>query len=65
MVVAQQLVQNKKGELVAAREILTTTPAVQNAIRQNNLGTIRSAIQTGKKFGMISMERSFKEIGAA
>jgi twitching motility protein PilT len=65
MVIAQQLVQNSAGELVAAREILTTTPAVQNAIRQNNLGTLQSAIQTGKKYGMISMERSLKEIGAA
>jgi twitching motility protein PilT len=65
MIITQQLVQNKSGELVAAREILTSTPAVQNAIRQNNLGTIQSAIQTGKKFGMISMDRSLKELGLA
>ena len=58
MVVSQQLKVNVKGDLVVVREILTSTPAIQNAIRQNKLGTIRSAIQTGRKYGMISMEQS-------
>jgi twitching motility protein PilT len=62
MVIAQKLLPNKKGELVCVREILVTTPAIQNAIRQNNLSVIRSAIQTGKKAGMISMEQSIKEL---
>jgi twitching motility protein PilT len=63
MVVAQRLVPAKKGGLVAAREIMVSTTAIQAAIRQNNLGTIRSAIQTGKKHGMVSMERALKDIG--
>ena len=62
VVVAQRLFPTTEGR-VAAREILTSTPAVQNAIRQNNLGTLRSAIQTGKKFGMITMEQSMKQLG--
>ena len=62
MVITQQLLPNTEGKLVAAREILTSTPAVRNAIRQNNLGTLQSAIQTGKKFGMITMERSTEEL---
>jgi twitching motility protein PilT len=62
MVIAQRLVPSKNGPLVAAREILTSTPAVQNAIRMNNLSVIRSSIQTGKKFGMISMDQSIAEL---
>lgn len=62
MVVAQKLVA-KEDRLVALREILVPTIAVQSAIRQNNLSTIRSAIQTGKKAGMISMEQARKELG--
>jgi twitching motility protein PilT len=62
MVVAQRLLPKKGGGLVAAREVLTTTIAVQNAIRQNNLSVIRSSIQTGKKQGMISMDLAIKEL---
>ena len=62
MVVAQKLLPKKEGGLVAAREILVTTTAIQSAIRQNNLSVIRSAIQTGKKVGMISMEQAMKEM---
>lgn len=62
MVVAQRLFAKKSGGLVAAREILMTNVAVQNAIRQNNLSVIRSAIQTGKKFGMVSMDLAIKEL---
>ncbi|MBI4713862.1 PilT/PilU family type 4a pilus ATPase [Candidatus Uhrbacteria bacterium] len=61
-VVAQRLIPSIDGPLVAAREILTSTPAVQNAIRTNNLSVIRSSIQTGKKFGMISMDQAIVEL---
>lgn len=62
MVVAQKLLQKKEGGLVAVREVLVSTPAIQSAIRQNNLSVIRSAIQTGKKAGMVSMELSLKAL---
>ncbi|MBT5808686.1 PilT/PilU family type 4a pilus ATPase [Candidatus Uhrbacteria bacterium] len=62
MVVSQHLVQQRDGGRVAAREILTTNLAVQNAIRQNNLSVVRSAIQTGKKDGMISMDLALKAL---
>lgn len=62
IVVAQKLLPSLDGGLVAAREILTTTVAVQNAIRQNNLSVIRSSIETGKKQGMITMELAIKEL---
>ena len=47
---------------MAAREILINTPAVSNLIRENNIAQIQSAIQTGAKDGMITMENSIKEL---
>jgi len=61
-VVAQQLIPKKGGGLVAAREILISTPAVANLIKENNIAQIQSVIQTGAKEGMISMENSIKEL---
>lgn len=59
-VVAQQLIPAKEGGRVPVREILVNTPAVANMIRENSVGQIKSAIQTGVKEGMISMENSIK-----
>lgn len=64
MVVAQRLLPAKKGGVIAAREILVSNSAVQNAIRQNNLSTIQSAIQTGRRYGMISMDQYIKALKA-
>jgi twitching motility protein PilT len=61
MVVAQKLLPRKDDGLLAVWEILVTNTAIKNAIRQNKLATIRSAIQTGKEQGMITLERSVKE----
>jgi len=58
-VVAQHLLLGKKG-LVPVREILVNTPAVSNLIRENNIAQITSAIQTGAKDGMVSIENSVK-----
>lgn len=59
-VVAQQLIPSKDGSLVPAREVLINTPAVANLIRENNIGQIKSVIQTAARDGMISMENSIK-----
>ena len=61
-VVAQQLLPGKKGEQVPAREILINTSAVANLIRENNINQIKSAIQTGVKEGMSTMENSIKAL---
>jgi len=61
-VVSQQLLPGKKGGRVAAREILINTPAVANLIKENNIAQIKSAIQTGGKDGMITMENSLKQL---
>jgi twitching motility protein PilT len=59
-VIAQQLLPGVDGSRVVAREVLVNTPAVANLIRENNVAQLMSAIQTGAKTGMISMEQSLK-----
>jgi twitching motility protein PilT len=61
-VVAQQLIPAKDGGRVPAREILVNTPGVANLIRENNIPQIKSAIQTGAKEGMVTMENSIREL---
>jgi len=61
-IVAQQLLSSTDGGRVAAREILINTPAIANLIRENNITQIKSAIQTGAKEGMITMENSIKKL---
>ena len=61
-VVAQQLLPKKEGGRVAMREILINTPAVANLIKENNINQIKSAIQTGIKDGMITMEKALENL---
>ncbi len=61
-VVAQQLLPKKDGGRVAVREILINTPAVANLIKENNINQIKSAIQTGAKDGMITMEKALENL---
>lgn len=61
-VVAQNLLPAKGGGRVPSREILINTPAVANLIRENNINQIKSAIQTGAREGMKTMENSIKEL---
>lgn len=46
---------DKPGRIVAT-EILIATPAVRNLIREGKIHQIPSMIQTGKKFGMMSLD---------
>ena len=57
IVVAQNLFKrvDKRGR-VAALEILVCTPAVSNLIREGKTHQIPSTIQTGKKFGMQTLD---------
>ncbi|MFC1821966.1 type IV pilus twitching motility protein PilT [Thermodesulfobacteriota bacterium] len=61
-VVAQNLFKrvDKKGR-VAALEIMIATPAVRNLIREAKTFQIPSMIQTGKKFGMLSLDDAILE----
>ncbi|MCD6489621.1 MAG: type IV pilus twitching motility protein PilT [Thermodesulfobacterium sp.] len=46
---------DKVGRIVAT-EIMIATPAIRNLIRENKVHQIPSLIQTGKKFGMMSLD---------
>lgn len=59
-VIAQQLLPSTNGARVVAREVLVNTPAVSNLIRENNVAQLTSAIQTGARNGMITMEQSLR-----
>lgn len=56
-IVSQQLLpkQDNSGR-VAALEILVSTPAIRNLIREGKTHQIPTAIQTGAKFGMNTMD---------
>ena len=58
-VVAQTLLKKVGGKgRVAAFEILVGTNAVRNLIRENQIPQMYSMIQTGSRYGMVTMEDS-------
>ena len=61
-IISQQLLPTVDKKLVAAREILVNTPATANLIKENNIAQISSAMQTGAKDGMVTMENSIKQL---
>src|SRR5512142_1387581 len=65
-VISQVLVPRKDGHgRVAAREILVVTPAIAAIIREGKTHQIYSAIQTGGRDGMCTMEQSLQELHQA
>lgn len=62
-VISQQLVPliNNDGR-VAALEIMTTTPGIQNLVREGKTHQIESAIQTGGKYGMKTMDMALSDL---
>jgi twitching motility protein PilT len=62
-VVAQRLLKRKSGKgRAAAFEILSVTPAISNMIREGKTFQIASAIQIGRKDGMIALDQSLAEL---
>ncbi len=61
-VIAQTLCRKIQGGRVAAWEILLTTPAVSNLIREGKTFQIPSIIQTNKKVGMSTLNDSLLEL---
>lgn len=58
-VISQQLVPRVDGNgRVAAFEIMTINSAIRNLIREGKTHQIQTVIQTGHKFGMITMDNS-------
>ncbi|HZH42104.1 MAG TPA: type IV pilus twitching motility protein PilT [Gemmatimonadales bacterium] len=61
-VIAQTLCKKVGGGRVAAREILLTTPAISNLIREGKTFQIPSIIQTSKKLGMITLNDALLDL---
>ena len=57
-VISQQLVPRKDGGLAAALEILVNNPATANLIRQGKLDQLETAMQAGRKSGMMTMDKA-------
>jgi twitching motility protein PilT len=62
-VIAQNLFKrvDTKGR-VAALEILIATPAVRNLIRENKIFQINTVIETGRKYGMQSLDDAIMKL---
>ena len=61
-VVTQQLIPTTDGNgRVAAIEVLVTTPAIRNLIREGKVHQIYSSMQAGGRFGMQTMDMSLAQ----
>lgn len=62
-VVTQMLLKRKDGKgRVAALEIMIGTPAVKNLVRENKIAQIPSSLQTGRQFGMQTMDQALIDL---
>ncbi|OHB48841.1 MAG: twitching motility protein PilT [Planctomycetes bacterium GWF2_40_8] len=62
-VVTQNLLKRKDGKgRIAALEIMIGTPAIRNLIREGKIAQIPGMMQTGKKFGMQTMDATLVEL---
>jgi twitching motility protein PilT len=61
-VISQTLCKKIGGGRVAAREILLTTPAIANLIREAKTFQIPSIMQTSKKLGMVTLNDALLEL---
>ena len=62
-IISQQLVPTADGAgRVAALEIMTMTPGIQNLVREGKTHQIESSIQTGTKYGMKTMDMALAEL---
>jgi len=61
-VISQTLCKKVGGGRIAAREILLTTPAISNLIREGKTFQIPSIIQTSKKLGMLTLNDALIEL---
>jgi twitching motility protein PilT len=57
-VISQQLLPKINGGRVAAREIMISNNAISNLIKSRKFKQIHTSIQTGRKEGMITMNKS-------
>jgi twitching motility protein PilT len=61
-VIAQTLLKKTGGGRIAAWEIMVGTPAIRNLIREDKVAQIYSAMQTGRKDGMQTLDQHLQEL---
>lgn len=61
-VISQTLLKRNGGGRVAAHEIMIGTPAIRNLIRENKIAQMYSAIQTGQRDGMQTLDQCLKDM---
>ena len=61
-VIAQTLLKKANGGRIGAFEVLVGTNAVRNLIRENQVAQLYSMIQTGSRYGMITMENAVQNL---
>lgn len=61
-VIAQTLLKRASGGRIGAYEVLVGTNAVRNLIRENQISQMYSMMQTGSRYGMITMEDAVQDL---
>ncbi|NOR52266.1 MAG: PilT/PilU family type 4a pilus ATPase [Gammaproteobacteria bacterium] len=61
-VISQTLLKKIGGGRVAAHEIMIGIPAIRNLIRENKIAQMYSAIQTGARNGMITLDQGLQNL---
>lgn len=61
-VISQTLLKKVGGGRIAAHEIMVGTSAIRNLIREAKVAQMYSAIQTGRKEGMQTLDQNLKEL---
>ncbi|MBF8287890.1 MAG: twitching motility protein [Candidatus Rokubacteria bacterium] len=61
-VLSQTLIPKVGGGRVMALEIMVATPAIRNLIREEKIHQVYSAIATGQKFGMQTMNQALADL---
>jgi len=61
-VISQTLLKKTGGGRIAAHEIMVGTAAIRNLIREAKVAQMYSAIQTGRRDGMQTLDQNLKEL---
>jgi twitching motility protein PilT len=61
-IISQRLIPRTRGGLIPACEIMISTPAISNLIRENKIHEIPSIIETSAEIGMITLNRSLADL---
>ena len=61
-IMSQTLCKNTKGKRSLAYELMVNTPAIGNLIREKKVSEIYSQLQSGSKYGMITLEQCLNNL---